>query len=119
MSISKWIGVFAVIAIGGVGLLLLGDQTGKESPQLESTADANVPLNGDDIVGQWRSVVENPAHPNTLARRYMRHTFFFDGELIVENEETVSTTSNWQYDDGIFIEPSGPLPCLMNWSSGL
>jgi len=100
MSIPKWIWVLAVLAIGGFGLLFSNNLT---EPQSESTQVDNFAATSDDIVGQWRSVVENPAHPNTVARRYMRHTFFLDGELFVENEENSSVSSYWRYDNGTFI----------------
>lgn len=103
MSIPKWIGVLAVLAIGGFGLLFSNDLTENELPQSEPVSGANLAVTSDDIVGQWRSVVENPAHPNTVARRYMRHTFFLDGELLVENEENSSVSSNWDYDNGTFV----------------
>lgn len=100
MSIQKWMVVLVVLAIGGLGLLFSNDLTKRQS---ELTSAKNFAVSSDDIVGQWRSVVENPAHPNTVARRYMRHTFFLDGELVVENEENSSVSSHWSYDNGIFI----------------
>jgi len=103
MSIRRWIGVIAALGIIGTGLLLSNNPRENEPPESHSNSDTTLTLTRDDIVGQWRSVVENPAHKNTIARRYMRHTFFLDGELVVENEENSSVSSNWEYDNGTFV----------------
>jgi len=55
------------------------------------------------IVGQWRSVVTNYAHKNTLAKRYMRHSFFSDGTVVVESESTASIRKRWIFEGGIYI----------------
>jgi len=57
----------------------------------------------DDIVGQWRNVVKNPSHKNTVSKRYMRHTFFADGTLVVENKEKSQKQKHWELKDGIII----------------
>ncbi|EAQ26168.1 50S ribosomal protein L2 [Roseovarius sp. 217] len=100
MSMPKWMGIIAALAIVGFGLLFSNDLTKHQS---HSTPVEILASTSDDIVGQWRSVVENPTHPNTVAQRYMRHTFFSDGELVVENEENNSISYEWRYDNGIFI----------------
>ena len=60
----------------------------------------------DDIIGQWRNVVTNPAHKNTVSKRYMRHTFFDNGKLVVENEEDSQSSKKWEFKNGIFIVSS-------------
>lgn len=60
-------------------------------------------INRNDIVGQWRSVLTNPAHKNTVSKRYMRHTFFEDGSLFVENKEGSNSNKEWEFKEGIFI----------------
>lgn len=99
----KWLTVLSIVGVGGIGLVFSDDTPESKSPQPQPASNNAVVLGNDDIVGQWRSVIENPAHPNTVARRYMRHTFFLDGEVVVENEENSSISSSWQYDNGIFI----------------
>lgn len=99
----KYLAVLTVLGIGGISIVFSNYTSESELSQSQSTSSNISALGSDDIVGQWRSVVENPAHPNTLARCYMRHTFFLDGEVVVENEENSSISSNWQYDNSIFI----------------
>lgn len=99
----KYLAVLALLGIGGISIVFSNYTSESEPSQSQPTSSNISALGSDDIVGQWRSVVENPAHPNTLARCYMRHTFFLDGEVVVENEENSSISSNWQYDNGIFI----------------
>ncbi len=103
MSIQKGIGLLAVLVVIGIGLLFSIKQSDIKHAESNPTSNVILEPTRDDIVGQWRSVVENPAHKNTLARRYMRHTFYQDGELIVENEENSSLSSNWEYDNGIYM----------------
>lgn len=103
MNIQKWFGILAIIAIVSIGLIISNNRLEKEQADTVSTSATTIPLTRDDIVGQWRSVISNPAHKNTLARRYMRHTFFPDGKLVVENEENSSISYNWEYDNGVFV----------------
>ena len=60
----------------------------------------------DDVIGQWRNVVKNPAHKNTVSKRYMRHTFFNNGTLVVENKENSQSSKKWEFKNGIFIVSS-------------
>ncbi len=55
------------------------------------------------ILGSWRSVITNPSHPNSVARRYMRHTFTKDGRVTVEDKEDSSTKRRWRYEDGVYL----------------
>jgi len=57
----------------------------------------------DDIIGQWRNVVTNPAHKNTVSKRYMRHTFFDNGILEIEEKKDIQKRKEWGFKDGIFI----------------
>ncbi len=67
-------------------------------PFNQSIADST-----DDIVGQWRNVVKNPSKKNTVAKRYMRHTFFKDGTVEIENKEDSIKTEKWKYENGLYI----------------
>ncbi|MDG1286334.1 MAG: SH3-like domain-containing protein [Rickettsiales bacterium] len=61
----------------------------------------------DAVIGQWRSRLENPKHPNAVAKRYMRHSFFMDGTVKIENEETANKQGKWHIENGqIIIETS-------------
>lgn len=59
----------------------------------------------DDIVGQWRQVAKNPSHKNTVMKRYMRHTFFNDGKVIIEKEKDTKD-GTWEFTNGIFVVSS-------------
>jgi len=66
------------------------------------SANADV-IKEDDVIGQWRSVLKNPSHKNTVSKRYMRHTFFNDGKLVVENKTDSQSIKKWEFKNGIFI----------------
>lgn len=60
----------------------------------------------EDIIGQWRSVVTNPAHKNTVSKRYMRHTFFENGKVSIEDKKDSQKRKKWEYKNGVFIVSS-------------
>jgi len=60
----------------------------------------------EDIIGQWKNVVKNPTHKNTVSKLYMMHTFFNDGNLAVENKEDSQDNKEWKFNDGIFTVTS-------------
>ncbi len=60
----------------------------------------------EDAIGQWKQIIKNPAYKNTVANRYMRHSFFVDGTLVVENKENSSMTKNWTFENGKIIVTS-------------
>lgn len=55
------------------------------------------------ILGSWQTVITNPTYPNSIARRYMRHTFKNDGTVIIENEESSSYKRQWKHKNGVFF----------------
>lgn len=85
-------------------------QTAAEKTKIALTASDvsahTAKINRNDIVGQWRNVITNPAYKNTVSKRYMRHTFFEDGLLVVENKENSNSNKKWEFKDGIFIVSS-------------
>lgn len=60
----------------------------------------------DDVIGQWRNVVTNPARRNTVTNRYMRHTFSGDGTVIIENKEDSQNSGTWEFIDGTVVVSS-------------
>ena len=60
----------------------------------------------DHVVGQWRMVVTNPAHKNTIANRYNRHSFFSDGNLVIENEEDSNKEVTWEFNENLVVVKS-------------
>ncbi|NOY71475.1 MAG: hypothetical protein GXP14_03730 [Gammaproteobacteria bacterium] len=57
----------------------------------------------DDVIGQWRLQITNPTLKNTVAQRYMRHSFFADGTLQIENKEDTQEVSKWEFTDGTIV----------------
>jgi hypothetical protein len=53
-------------------------------------------INKENVIGQWRNVVKNPSHKNTVSKRYMRHTFFEDGKLIIEDKKDSQSKKKWK-----------------------
>jgi len=103
-----------VMSVAGLLFYVVTISNDKESKQ--QTPSTNITsevteidefvVSRDDIVGQWRSVVTNPAHPNTIANRYMRHSFFNDGTVVIENKEDTVNRGKWEFKDGFFIVTS-------------
>ncbi len=60
----------------------------------------------DDVIGQWRNVATNPSRRNTVTNRYMRHTFFGDGTVVVENKEDSQKNGTWEFIDGTVVVSS-------------
>ena len=93
-----------------VGMISNDKETKQQTPSTDITSEVNeidaFVATRDDIVGQWRSVVTNPTHPNTIANRYMRHSFFNDGTVVVENEEDSEKHGKWEFKGGLFIVTS-------------
>jgi len=71
-----------------------------------TTASYSIEYSEDDIVGQWKMVVKNPAHKNTVSKRYMRHTFFPDGKLVIENKVDSEEKKRWEIVDGRVVVTS-------------
>jgi len=60
-----------------------------------------------DFLGSWQQVITNPTYPNSIARRYMRHTFNSEGTVIIENKADSSNKRQWEYKNGT---------CIVTWS---
>lgn len=76
-------------------------EVAEQTPQKETFSPTR-----DDVIGQWRSVLANPRYPNTVANRYMRHTFLDDGTLIVENKEDSEKHETWEFVEGAIVVSS-------------
>jgi hypothetical protein len=60
----------------------------------------------DDVIGQWRMVATNPSHKNSVTARYMRHSFFDDGTVLVENKDDSHETKHWEFQNGTIVVTS-------------
>jgi len=74
-------------------------QTVKEQPSDKKEFSPTA----DDVIGQWRNVATNPSRRNTVTNRYMRHTFFGDGTVVVENKEDSQKNGTWEFVDGTVV----------------
>jgi hypothetical protein len=79
--------------------------TSKPAPVEPKPVEKFIPTR-DLVVGQWRMVMTKPSHKNTLTRRYMRHSFFDDGRLVIENEEDSNKEATWEFSDGLVVVKS-------------
>ena len=77
-------------------------QTVKEQPSEKKQFSPTT----DDVIGQWRNVATNPSRRNTVTNRYMRHTFFGDGTVVVENKEDSQNNGTWEFVDGMIVVSS-------------
>jgi hypothetical protein len=59
-----------------------------------------------EVVGQWRSIITNPKYPNSIAKRYMRHSFFDDGRVVVEKSGTETKEGKWKQEGDLIIVKS-------------
>lgn len=112
----KYVAVSFLLILSAMLVLSCNEQSDSASPppKAEKTV-ANKPKpkpveefipTRDHIVGQWRQVMTNPAHKNTVANRYMRHSFFDDGKLVIENAEDSNKEATWEFDEGLIVVKS-------------
>lgn len=102
-----------LLILSALVVLSCNEQMGSKSPpaKTEKTATSKpepkpvekfIPTR-EHFVGQWRMVVTNPARKNTVANRYMRHSFFNDGTLLIENEEDSNKEGTWEFNDNLVV----------------
>lgn len=79
------------------------EQQSSAKEQPVKSATTKFTPTSEDILGQWKSVVKNPAHRNSVSRRYMRHSFSPDDILVIEDKVDSISTKKWTFDGEIFV----------------